>query len=63
MKSSAATMHVEVELKETSQKLVYDDVLNTYTKGALFVIYREGGMVVKFPLDNIWRVTEDYSRV
>lgn len=61
--SNPATMHVEVELKETSQKLIYDDVLNTYTKGALFVIYRMGGTVVKFPLDNIWRVTEDYSRV
>lgn len=53
-------MHVEVELKETSQKLVYDDVLNSYTKGPLLCLYREGGTVVKFPLANVWRVTEDY---
>jgi hypothetical protein len=54
------TLRVEVELKETSQKIVYDDALNTYTKGDLYCVYRSGGTVVKFPLANVWRISEGY---
>jgi hypothetical protein len=52
---------VSIELKETSQVIVREDVINSYTKGPLFCIYRKGGSVEKYPLTNIWRITEDYS--
>lgn len=52
-------MKVEVELKETSQKLKYNAV-NTYQKGSLYCIY-DGKNVYKFPLNNIWRITEGYK--
>ena len=55
-------MKVEVELKETSQKIVLDDVANAYTKGPFYCIYNAtDGTVTKFPLDNIWRVKESYK--
>jgi len=49
-----------VELKETSQPLEYA-AQNTYTKGGLYCVYKTDGMVVKFPLANIWRIKEDYA--
>jgi hypothetical protein len=52
-------MQVKIELKETSQPIILN-ANNTYTKGSLFCVYADG-KVQKFPLDNIWRVTEDYS--
>lgn len=59
-KPQGSPFAVEVELKETSQKLVYDDAVNAYTKGGLYCIYRTNGRVVKFPLANVWRITEDF---
>lgn len=53
---------VTVELKETSQPLVYE-AENTYQKGDMFCVYIMGAWksrVCKFPVANIWRVTEDY---
>lgn len=50
---------VTVELKETSQPLVLA-ARNTYTKGLFYCVYTADGTVQKFPLANIWRVTEDY---
>lgn len=50
---------VRVELKETSQALELEAV-NTYTKGPFYCVY-DGARVQKFPLENIWRVTEQYS--
>lgn len=52
---------VRVELTETSQAIELEAV-NTYTKGALFCVYLGSGKgVQKFPLANIWRITEDYK--
>jgi hypothetical protein len=48
-------------LKETSQPLLYHDVINTYTKGEFFVIYyllHKEEAYDKFPISNIWRVRE-----
>jgi hypothetical protein len=50
---------IKVELKETSQALVHESVVNTYTKGDLYCVY-DGSQVYKYPLRNIWRITEDY---
>ena len=51
---------VWIELKETSQPLVYE-ATNAYQKGDLYCVYvpREN-RVYKIPLANIWRVTEEY---
>ena len=53
-------MKVRVELKETSQAIELE-ARNTYTKGPLYCVYLSDGTVQKFPLANVWRVTEDYS--
>lgn len=54
-------MKVGVELRETSQPIVRSDALNTYQKGDLFVVLREGGIVEKYPMVRVFRITEDYS--
>jgi hypothetical protein len=48
-----------VQLIETSQKIEHL-AENTYTKGPFYCVYAEG-MVHKYPLRNIWRVTEEYA--
>jgi hypothetical protein len=53
-------MIVKVELKETSQAIELEAV-NTYTKGALYCAYLKDKTVQKFPLANIWRITESYK--
>lgn len=53
-------IEVKIELKETSQPIVLA-AQNTYTKGPMFCVYDSEGKVQKFPLANIWRVTEDYK--
>lgn len=53
-------IEVKIELKETSQAIVLA-AQNTYTKGPLYCVYTADNNVQKFPLANIWRVTEDYS--
>lgn len=52
-------IEVKVELKETSQAIVLA-ARNTYTKGPFYCVYTANG-VQKFPLANIWRVTEEYK--
>jgi hypothetical protein len=54
-------MKVSIDLIETSQAIVRDDVLNSYTKGPFYVLYRQGDKVEKYPVRNIWRVVEDYG--
>ena len=57
-------MKVKVELKETSQAIVLEDVTNTYTKGPFFCVYqKDNNSVQKFPVSEIFRVTEDYNQV
>lgn len=51
---------VIVELKETSQALELA-ARNTYTKGPFYCVYTAEGIVQKFPIDNIWRVKEEYK--
>ena len=54
-------MIVTVQLKESSQPVVYENVLNTYQKGSLFVIYTTNEKSYKHPIDTIWRVVEEYG--
>ena len=52
-------LRIKLELLETSQplKLLAD---NTYTKGGLYCVYAMD-KVIKFPMCNIFRITEDYD--
>ena len=52
---------VTVQLRESSQPVIYENVLNTYQKGDLFVIYTEDGKSYKHPINTIWRVVEEYG--
>jgi hypothetical protein len=55
-------MNVLIRLKETSQQLIHTDIANTYQKGAFFCVYDKGeNKIYKYPIENIWRVEEDYD--
>lgn len=54
-----SSINVKVELLTTSQPLLLK-AKNTYTKDGLFCVYLDGGQVQKFPVSNLFRVTEDY---
>jgi len=54
-------MEVKVELKETSWPIVHKEVCNTYTKGNLYCVFsKKENRVWKYPLANIWRISESY---
>lgn len=53
-------MKVKVHLLSQSQPIEYDNVKNAYTKDGLFCIYKSNGLVVKYPLVNIFRIEETY---
>lgn len=53
-------MKVRVELKETSQAIELD-AKNAYVKGNFYCVYLDNEKVQKFPIGNVWRVTEDYG--
>lgn len=59
-------MKVEVQLEKSSQCITYKDCINTYTKGALYCVLfqnSEGERVThKYPIQNIFRVIEDYNK-
>ena len=57
-------MMIEIHRNETSQALVYENVINCYTKGPLYcvLIEKEGERVThKFPLVSLFRVIETYA--
>ena len=53
-------MIVEIQLTETSQPIIHNDVKNSYQKGQLYCVYLESGWVYKYPINNIWRIKESY---
>ena len=55
------TILVSVHLKETSQPIIHDNVINTYQKGSFFILYTDDEKSFKYPVANIWRVIEDYG--
>jgi hypothetical protein len=65
-------MNVEVQLKESSQSIVHENVVNAYTKGDMYCVFVAGkdgsrstrpstSSVYKYPLANVWRVKESYN--
>jgi len=55
------TLTVFVQLRETSQPVIYQNVENTYQKGDMFVIYTSDDKSYKHPMSTIWRVVEEYG--
>lgn len=56
---SDVLMEVKIWLKETSQPLKKQAKV-TYQKGDFYVVILEGNIVEKYPIGNIWRVSETY---
>jgi hypothetical protein len=57
-------MRVVLRLKETSQPVIFNNVLNTYQKGDMYcVMYIDNTIqrVRKYPLYNIFDTDETYS--
>lgn len=50
-----------IQLRESSQPIEYLNVLNTYQKGDMFVIYTTEEKSYKHPMSTIWRVVEEYG--
>lgn len=54
-------MKVEIYLQETSQRIVFENATNTYTKGPLYCVYlKDEGVVYKYPVSNLFNVKETY---
>ena len=56
-------MKIEIQRNESSQPLVYTDVINAYTKGPMYcVMFEKDGQRVthKFWGSTLFRVIEDY---
>jgi hypothetical protein len=54
-------INVSIHLKDQSQPIIYENVINTYEKGSFFCVYCEGEKVYKYPICEIWRIKEDYG--
>ena len=57
-------MKIEIQRNETSFPIIYEDVLNAYTKGNMYcVLFEKDGArkTHKYPLCSLFRVVEDYE--
>lgn len=53
---------IKVHMLSQSRPVVHSDVINSYTKDGMYCVLSGGGAVLKYPLCNIFRVTEDYPK-
>lgn len=56
-------MKVKIQRNESSLPIIYDNVINAYTKGKLYcVLFDNEGQrkTHKFPINSIFRIVEDY---
>jgi hypothetical protein len=57
-------MKIEIQREESSNPIVYDNVINAYTKGKLYCVLfvNTAGQRVthKFPICSLFRIIEDY---
>jgi len=53
-------MKVEVHLLSQSKSIVYEKVINAYTKDGMYCVYKENKLVDKYPMVNIFRIIETY---
>ena len=56
--TTTVTRSVDVHLLHQSSPITRDDVINTYTKDGLFCVMRAEGLVEKYPMIHLFRVTE-----
>lgn len=52
-------MKVEIHLYTQSKPVVVERVRNAYEKGSFYCVMTFPGKVYKFPIQHIWRVTEE----
>lgn len=52
---------IKIWFMETSQPIVIQNAKNAYTKGRLYCVYQDDGVVVKYPLCNIFKIEENYE--
>ena len=52
---------VEIWLDETSEPIIHERAKSTYTKGPLYCVYCENGVVHKYPVMRLFRAVEDYG--
>jgi hypothetical protein len=60
--AAAKTLRVLVHLYSQSQPIAYADVKNAYTKDGMYCLCLTTGVVHKFPMVGIFRVTENYQK-
>ena len=53
-------MTIYIHLFSQSKPIKRENVINAYTKDGLYCIYLEGGLVKKYPMCNIYEITEEY---
>jgi hypothetical protein len=51
-------MKIKIHLKEQSKPIIRKKVRNAYQKGGFYCIMLNSGIVYKYPLENIYEVTE-----
>jgi len=57
-------MKIEIQRNESSYPIVYEDVINAYTKGQMYcILFEKKGerKTHKYPLCSLFRVIEDYE--
>jgi hypothetical protein len=54
-------MNVKFQLHNSSQPIEYIKVKASYEKGSFYCVYLESGEVHKFPINDIFRIVEDYG--
>ena len=47
-------------MSSQSKPIKREGVVNAYTKDGLYCLYMADGTVKKYPMVNIWEITEEY---
>lgn len=55
------TSTIKIHMNSQSKPIVRKNVVNSYTKDGLFCVYMEDDTVKKYPLVNIFEITEKYN--
>lgn len=61
--STTDLLRVKVHMKDQSMPVEHMSVRNTYIKGGFYCVYCHDETVYKYPIENIWRVTETTEKL
>lgn len=61
--STTEFLRIKVHMKDQSMPVEHMSVKNTYVKGPFYCVYCHDEMVYKYPVENIWRVTETTEKL